>query len=114
MATFKQFLNELMVDIDPSADPNSTIQDVRKQQMTAQRSPQTVAKQQADAAAQNRQTVDANKTEPPQIHTLKTQIARVKEQLMRLQQQLVRAQVSAGGQAPNSPQPGNNSNSGLA
>jgi len=104
MTTFKQYLAELMVDIDPKADANATIQDVRKAQMTAQRSPQTVAKQQADAAVQNRQVVDADKTSPPQIKTLQTQIARVKEQLMRLQQQLVRAQASASAGQTNQPQ----------
>lgn len=99
--TFKQFLSELMVDIDPSQDVNTQIQDIRKTSMNAQRSPATVAKQQADAATKNRQQVDADDSEPANIKSLKAQIARNKEQLFRLQQQLVRQQESNKARQPN-------------
>lgn len=103
-STFKQYLTELMVDIDPSQDPNAQIQNIRKMSMMAQRSPQTVAKQQSDQA-QAQRTQQANNPGSDETKVLRDQIARMKEQLFRLQQQLVRKEESIKNQGAQPQQP---------
>lgn len=85
MFTFKQFLTELMVDVDPEQDASDQLIKVRQAQLMAKRSPERVTKGQLQQAQQQKvaaaQSTDATSG-------IKMQIAKKKEELFKLQQKL--------------------------
>lgn len=87
MSTFKQFLAELMIDVDPEMNPTQQMVDVRKAQLLAKRSPTRAIKAQQD---QNKQALAAASASNAPSATLEQQIARKKDEIYRLQQRLVR------------------------
>lgn len=89
MHSFKQFLTELMIDLDPEKSPSDTFQDIRKTQLMAQRSPQRVIRQQTMAAKDQQQA--AMKSTNNATKNIEVQIARKKQELFRLEQQLANA-----------------------
>lgn len=93
MLTFKQYLAELMVDIDPAADPNDTINAVRQAAQLGKTAPQRVAKQQADKARAEQNLAQQQKSP---TSALEVQIARKKQELLQLQQRLLAAKKTTG------------------
>lgn len=87
MLTFKQFLTELMVDLDPNEDPTQQMMNVRKTQLMAKRSPTRAIKAQSD---QNKQALAAASASNAPSASLEAQIARKKDEIFRLQQRLVK------------------------
>lgn len=100
MFTFKQFLAELMVDVDPEQDATDQLMKVRQAQLMAKRSPERVTKNQLKQAQQQKvaaaQSTDATSG-------LKMQIARKKEELFKLQQKLDKAIKQQQATAPKVP-----------
>jgi hypothetical protein len=88
--TFKQFLIEVMVDMDPTQDPTTQLQQVRKNQLIAKRSPERLAKQELNKAKE--QTAIARASTDEHTKALQIQIARKREELARLQQRLIALQ----------------------
>lgn len=79
-----------MVDVDPTQDATTQLQQVRKAQLTAKRAPEQVAKQEIDKAKE--QSAIARASTDERTKPIQVQIARKKEELARLQQRLVSLQ----------------------
>jgi len=83
--TFKQFLAELMVDVDPEASTSQQLMDVRQKQLMAKKDPQRVRREELQKATQQKAAANVS-TEP--TAGLEKQIATKKEELFRMQQRL--------------------------
>lgn len=89
--TFKQFLLELMVDVDPEATATQQLTNVRQKQMMAKKDPQRVRREEIDKAKQQKAAANVS-TEP--TAGLEKQIASKKEELFRMQERLAQMKKS--------------------
>lgn len=83
--TFKQFLSEIMVDVDPEASATQQLTDVRKKQLMAKKDPQRVRREEIEKAKQEKAVANIS-TDP--TAALEKQIATKKEELHRTQQRV--------------------------
>lgn len=83
--TFKQFLSEIMVDVDPEATASQQLLNVRQKQMMAKKDPQRVRREEIQKAKEQKAAANVS-TEP--TAALEKQIAAKKEELFRMQQRL--------------------------
>ncbi len=103
MITFKQYLNELTLNIDPDADPDDQLQGVRQAQLIAKRSPERVIRTQLQTARDQKAAAMKSTTGTA---ALDVQIAKKNEELANLEQKrqaMVKRQVPATQQNPANP-----------
>lgn len=91
LPTFKQFLQELMIDFDTNASPSDEMNRIRQMQQVAQQSPERLNRQEMQKAQKEK---TAAQTGSSPTKAIDTQVARKKEELLRLQQQRIAAQKS--------------------